>query len=165
VDTPPVIHARDLLSAPSRLAALVDTDAARVLANPAIALARAGSRLAKTSAALLLPLLERVTGSDCVAEVARFKSPDFESVLLGLTERDESGGVLLAGVRHGVCRRRTPGRRERGGTRAIRRSSPHARSASTPSSLTASPSARTRQSSGRSSNGLEELPKGREGGA
>lgn len=94
VDTPPVIHARDLLSAPSRLAALVDTDAARVLANPAIALARAGSRLAKTSAALLLPLLERVTGLGLRSEVARFIA-DFESVLLGLTERAKAVEILL----------------------------------------------------------------------
>jgi len=94
VDTPPVIHARDLLSAPSRLAAVVETDAARVLANPAIALARAGSRLAKTSAALLLPLLERVTGLGLRSEVARFIA-DFESVLLGLTERAKAAEALL----------------------------------------------------------------------
>lgn len=94
VDTPPVIHAWDLLSAPLRLAALIETDAVRVLANPAIALARAGSRLAKTSAALLLPLLERATGIALRGEIAQFVER-FESVLVGLTERSSAVEALL----------------------------------------------------------------------
>ena len=86
VDTPPVAHADDLLSAPSRLTALIASDAAKVLANPAIILARASSRVAKAAAAVLLPLLERVTGLMLRSQLADFIS-NFEGVLGGLTER------------------------------------------------------------------------------
>jgi anion-transporting ArsA/GET3 family ATPase len=86
VDTPPVAHADDLLSAPSRLTALVATDAAKVLANPAIILARAGSRVAKATASVVLPILERITGFALRSQLTEFIA-NFESVLRGLTQR------------------------------------------------------------------------------
>jgi anion-transporting ArsA/GET3 family ATPase len=86
VDTPPLAHADDLLSAPSRLTALIATDAAKILANPALVLARAGSRLAKATAAVVLPVLERVTGVGLRSQLTEFIG-NFESVLGGLTAR------------------------------------------------------------------------------
>jgi anion-transporting ArsA/GET3 family ATPase len=95
IDTPPAVHADDLLSAPARLAALIETDAAKVLANPAIVLARAGSKLAKAGAAMLLPLVERATGLSLRSQVADFIS-NFESILVRLSERADDVERWLA---------------------------------------------------------------------
>ena len=46
VDTPPAAHLADLLSAPARLTALLDSGVTRVLAEPALLLARPASRRA-----------------------------------------------------------------------------------------------------------------------
>jgi anion-transporting ArsA/GET3 family ATPase len=94
LDTPPAVHANEVLSAPSRLAALVDTDAAKILANPALALARAGSALAKATAAVVLPVLERVTGMAVRRQLADFVG-NFEGVLIGLSDRARSVDAWL----------------------------------------------------------------------
>jgi len=89
VDTPPAVHARDLFGAPLRLAALLDTGAAAILANPALVIARASSAIARTTAAAILPLLERATGIELHRQVAEFIS-NFEIVLRGLRARAET---------------------------------------------------------------------------
>ncbi len=94
LDTPPAAHARDLLSAPSRLAALVETGAMDVLTNPALVLARTGSLMARTAAVVLLPLLERLTGVDLRRQVASF-AEDITGILGGARQRADAVHRLL----------------------------------------------------------------------
>ncbi|RMD85224.1 MAG: hypothetical protein D6815_02375, partial [Candidatus Dadabacteria bacterium] len=94
VDTPPAAHAGELLSAPMRLGALIETGAASVLANPAILVARAGSAVARAGIAVLLGALERLTGSALRAQVAEFVV-HFEQVLRGLSQRAGTVEAML----------------------------------------------------------------------
>jgi anion-transporting ArsA/GET3 family ATPase len=86
VDTPPAQHADEILGAPKRLAKLIETGAAAVVADPALAIARAGSRVAGFTVSLLLKALERVTGSRLRADLADFAG-SFQDVLSTLTRR------------------------------------------------------------------------------
>ena len=95
VDTPPAVHAHELLSAPSRLAALVETGASKILINPALIIARAGSTVARTTAAVLLPVLERVSGLALRSQIAEF-IVEFEHVLQALVERAKAVETVLA---------------------------------------------------------------------
>jgi anion-transporting ArsA/GET3 family ATPase len=86
VDTPPAQHADEILGAPKRLAGLIETGATAVVADPALAIARAGSRVAGFTVSLLLKALERVTGSRLRADLADFAG-SFQDVLSTLTRR------------------------------------------------------------------------------
>lgn len=86
VDTPPAQHADEILGAPKRLAKLIETGATAVVADPALAIARAGSRVAGFTVSLLLKALERVTGSRLRADLADFAG-SFQDVLSNLTRR------------------------------------------------------------------------------
>jgi anion-transporting ArsA/GET3 family ATPase len=86
VDTPPAQHADEILGAPKRLARLIETGATAVVADPALAIARAGSRVAGFTVSLLLKALERVTGSRLRADLADFAG-SFQDILSTLTRR------------------------------------------------------------------------------
>lgn len=86
VDTPPAQHADEILGAPKRLAKLIETGAAAVVADPALAIARAGSRVAGFTVSLLLKAIERVTGSRLRTDLAEFAA-SFQDVLGALTRR------------------------------------------------------------------------------
>jgi anion-transporting ArsA/GET3 family ATPase len=86
VDTPPAQHADEILGAPKRLARLIETGATAVVADPALAIARAGSRVAAFTVSVLLKALERVTGSRLRRDLADFAG-SFEGVLSALTRR------------------------------------------------------------------------------
>jgi anion-transporting ArsA/GET3 family ATPase len=86
VDTPPAQHADEILGAPKRLAKLLETGASAVVADPALAIARAGSRVAGFTVSLLLKALERVTGSRLRADLADFAG-SFQDILSTLTRR------------------------------------------------------------------------------
>lgn len=86
VDTPPAQHADEILGAPKRLATLIETGATAIVADPALAIARAGSRVAGFTVSLLLKALERVTGSHLRADLAEFAG-SFQDVLSTLTRR------------------------------------------------------------------------------
>lgn len=86
VDTPPAQHADEILGAPKRLAKLVETGATAVVADPALAIARAGSRFAGFTMSLILKAIERVTGSRLRADLAEFAG-SFQEVLRTLTRR------------------------------------------------------------------------------
>lgn len=86
VDTPPAQHADEILGAPKRLAKLIETGATAVVADPALAIARAGSRVAGFTVSLLLKALERVTGSRLRTDLADFAT-SFQDVLTALTRR------------------------------------------------------------------------------
>ncbi len=106
IDTPPLANAAALFTAPARLAALIETNAPRVLANPALVVARAGSTIARTSARILLPLLERITGLALRTQLARFFE-NFEAVLHAMTDRAREVDEMLRAPETGfvaVCR-------------------------------------------------------------
>jgi anion-transporting ArsA/GET3 family ATPase len=86
LDTPPAQHADEILGAPKRLARLIETGAAAVVADPARAIARAGSRVAGFTVSLLLKALDRVTGSSLRQDLADFAG-SFQDVLSTLTRR------------------------------------------------------------------------------
>jgi anion-transporting ArsA/GET3 family ATPase len=86
LDTPPTIDAGDLLQAPGRLERLLETDAAKMLADPAAMLLRAGSKVAAATVSILLTAVERAFGSGLRSDIAEFAT-GFEAVLRALTER------------------------------------------------------------------------------
>lgn len=86
LDTPPAVDAADLLQAPGRLERLLETDAAKMLADPAALLLRAGSKVAAATVGILLTAVERAFGSNLRTDVAEFAAA-FEAVLRALTER------------------------------------------------------------------------------
>lgn len=95
VDTPPALHAEELLSAPSRLAALLETRAVALLVDPARAAAGRGSRLARATATLLLGMVERVTGAALLGQVSSFVT-DFARMMENMVERSRDVEMLLA---------------------------------------------------------------------
>jgi len=84
VDTPPSAHARELLDAPTRIAALVDSGAARVLRAPSSILR--GNRFADAALGAILALLERWIGRGLVRNLSDFAAA-FEPLLAGFRER------------------------------------------------------------------------------
>ncbi len=95
VDTPPALHAEELLSAPSRLAALLETRAVALLVDPARAAAGRGSRLARATATVVLGLVERVTGAALLGQVSSFVT-DFARMMENMVERSRDVETLLA---------------------------------------------------------------------
>ncbi|MFP6598838.1 MAG: ArsA-related P-loop ATPase [Deltaproteobacteria bacterium] len=85
VDTPPAAHLADLLSAPARLTALLDSGVTRVLAEPALLLARTASRLAHATLWAVLQVIERVSGLAFRSQVTEFID-GFGTVLTALEE-------------------------------------------------------------------------------
>lgn len=94
IDTPPAANARDLLSAPSRLADLLDTSALSMLTDPARIVARAGGAFARATLSLVLSALERATGSSLQHDVAEFMTL-FGELVGGLEGRARDIDALL----------------------------------------------------------------------
>lgn len=92
VDTPPSAHARDLLGAPARIAALVDSGAARVLRAPTSILR--GNAVADATLSAVLRLLERWIGRGLVRNLSDFATA-FEPLLGGFRERADQVQDLL----------------------------------------------------------------------
>ncbi|MFQ5477637.1 MAG: ArsA family ATPase [Candidatus Binatia bacterium] len=86
VDTPPAAHADDLLSAPARVSALLDSRAMALLSDPLRAIGRSGSKLARATGQVLLRLVEGLSGFELRSQVAEFIS-SFEQLLAGLGDR------------------------------------------------------------------------------
>jgi anion-transporting ArsA/GET3 family ATPase len=93
VDTPPSAHARELLSAPHRLADLLASRAVSLLKSPASLLAGTSS-LARLTLGPLLRGLERWTGLHLLSDLAEFTSA-FEDLTAGFSERAEQVATLL----------------------------------------------------------------------
>jgi anion-transporting ArsA/GET3 family ATPase len=102
VDTPPAAHVTELLGTPTKLADLIDTGAAGVLADPARILARTGSQLAKATATVVISVVERVTGITLREQVSEFMG-NFASVLEGLNDRTKDINALLRSPRTAFC--------------------------------------------------------------
>lgn len=94
VDTPPAVNTADVLAAPARLAALLDTGALGLLADPASAAARAGGAIARAVVSVAVAAVERVTGAALVRDIAALAA-DMQDVLGGLAARTRRVDALL----------------------------------------------------------------------
>ena len=94
VDTPPTQHALDFLDAPARLVALLTSRAAAILQNPALILARGGSRIAQAALGAVLRGLERFTGFDLLRDISEFVA-SIEHYGKGFQQRAEAVSRFL----------------------------------------------------------------------
>ena len=94
VDTPPSSHARDLLSAPLRMTALLASSAVRILKTPASLLWGADTRLGKATMTALLKALERWTGMHLLQDLSDF-AVNFELLADGFRTRAEEIDLAL----------------------------------------------------------------------
>jgi anion-transporting ArsA/GET3 family ATPase len=94
IDTPPAAHVGDLLAAPARLASLIDTGATKILADPAVAALRAGSKLAAAAIRTIVATVSRLAGMELTTRVSQFADA-FEGILAQLSERADRVGTLL----------------------------------------------------------------------
>ncbi len=94
VDTPPSAHARDLLTAPSRLSTLLGSRAVSLLQAPASLLAGVSSTTARWGLSALLKALERWTGLELLEDLADFAA-GFEHMVEGFHTRAEDITRLL----------------------------------------------------------------------
>lgn len=88
VDTPPSTHARDLLSAPLRMTALLASSAVRILKTPASLLWGSDTRLGRLTMKVLLGALERFTGMHLLSDLSDFAA-NFEQLVDGFRNRAE----------------------------------------------------------------------------
>jgi anion-transporting ArsA/GET3 family ATPase len=93
VDTPPSVHARELLAAPNRLTDLLTSRAVSLLQAPA-GLLSGGSGLGRVTLSALLKLLQRWTGLDLLRDLAEFVA-SFEHMIEGFHTRAQEVDRLL----------------------------------------------------------------------
>ena len=94
VDTPPSIHARDLLAAPNRLTTLLGSRAVSLLQAPSSLLSGSSSRIARLGLSTLLKALERWTGIELLHDLSDFVGA-FEAMIEGFTTRADEVNALL----------------------------------------------------------------------
>jgi anion-transporting ArsA/GET3 family ATPase len=94
VDTPPSVHARELLAAPNRLTDLLASRAVNLLQAPASLLSGVGSGLGRMALSALLKLLQRWTGLDLLRDLAEFVA-SFEHMIEGFHTRAQEVDRLL----------------------------------------------------------------------
>ena len=94
VDTPPSAHARDLLTAPSRLTNLLASRAVSFLQTPAALLGEPTSTFARVALSALLKVLQRWTGFDLLHDLSDFAAA-FEHMIEGFQTRAEEVSRLL----------------------------------------------------------------------
>jgi len=94
VDTPPSAHARDLLTAPSRLTNLLASRAVSFLQTPAALLGEPKSTFARVALSALLKVLQRWTGFDLLHDLSDFAAA-FEHMIEGFQKRAEEVSRLL----------------------------------------------------------------------
>lgn len=99
VDTPPSSHARDLLSAPLRMSALLASSAVRILKTPSSLLWGTQNRLANLTISALLRGLERWSGLTLLRDLSDFAG-SFEHLAEGFRQRatDVDGALRGAGT-------------------------------------------------------------------
>jgi anion-transporting ArsA/GET3 family ATPase len=86
VDTPPSVHARDLLKAPLRLIELLASNAVRFLKTPSAMLSGSESGLARMTLNAIFKVLQRWTGFNALADLGDFAS-NFEGLVTGFRTR------------------------------------------------------------------------------
>lgn len=94
VDTPPSAHARDLLTAPSRLTNLLASRAVGFLQTPAALLGEPTSTFSRVALSALLKVLQRWTGFDLLHDLSDFAGA-FEHMIEGFQTRAKEVGRLL----------------------------------------------------------------------
>lgn len=92
LDTPPTRHALDFLSAPDRMAGLMDEGVMRWLVLPASA---GGWRMIEMGSDMLAGVLKRLLGERTIEDIAEFFS-GFQSLWAGFRERSLAARALLA---------------------------------------------------------------------
>lgn len=91
LDTPPTRHALDFLTAPDRMAGLMDEGVMRWLVLPASA---SGWRMLEMGSDVLAGVLKRLLGEDTIGDIADFFS-GFQSLWAGFRERSLAVRALL----------------------------------------------------------------------
>ena len=94
VDTPPSVHARDLLAAPNRLTTLLGSRAVSLLQAPSTLLSGTTSRVARLGLSTLLKALERWTGLELLHDLSDFVG-GFEAMIGGFSKRADEISALL----------------------------------------------------------------------
>lgn len=87
VDTPPSVHALDFLTAPERIAGVMDRKVLRVLALPRT---RAGARLLQQGGEVAVSVLERLMGGRVIRDIAEFVA-SFEGMTDVFAKRASEG--------------------------------------------------------------------------
>ena len=86
LDTPPTRHALDFLDAPSKMMGFMDEGVLRLFLTPSRMAGRLGFGFLKSSSALMLKMLERVTGFEVLRDISDFIS-SFGGMHAGFRER------------------------------------------------------------------------------
>lgn len=94
LDTPPMKHALDLLSAPERLGDVLDSSVLRWFLLPYFRFLRLGVKTLERSAQVLFRLAERIAGGEFLKDFADFFL-DFEGLYQGFRDRSERVQALL----------------------------------------------------------------------
>ena len=92
LDTPPTRHALDFLSAPDRMAGLMDEGVMRWLVLPASA---GGWRMIEMGSDLLAGVLKRLLGEKTIEDIAEFFS-GFQTLWAGFRERSLAARALIS---------------------------------------------------------------------
>lgn len=96
LDTPPTAHALDFLDAPNRMLDLVDNEAARLLAIPALAAGKLGLNLFHFGSSFVIKGLARFTGVELLRDLADFLA-SFQGMYEGFKSRAAATKDLLTG--------------------------------------------------------------------
>lgn len=94
LDTPPTRHALDFLSAPERMAGLMDEGVMRWLVLPA---STSGWRMLEMGSDVLAGILKRLLGQTTIEDIADFFT-GFQSLWSGFRERSLAAQALLRGT-------------------------------------------------------------------
>jgi anion-transporting ArsA/GET3 family ATPase len=94
LDTPPARNALDFLDAPERITRFIEGRSLRLLLRPGAKAGRMGIRALHAGGAMVLSLLERLTGAQLLRDVAEFLAA-FEGMYDGFSERAKSVRRLL----------------------------------------------------------------------
>ncbi|HJZ62261.1 MAG TPA: ArsA-related P-loop ATPase [Miltoncostaeaceae bacterium] len=94
LDTPPARNALDFLAAPERMARFIEGRALRLLLRPGGGSTGIGWRALHAGSALVLSVLERLTGAELLREISEFLG-SFEGMYTGFHDRADAVRELL----------------------------------------------------------------------
>jgi anion-transporting ArsA/GET3 family ATPase len=94
LDTPPARNALDFLDAPERMTRFIEGRALRMLVRPGMRAGRIGWRALNAGGAVILSLIERLTGGQLLRDVSDFLA-GFEGMYQGFADRAQAVRRLL----------------------------------------------------------------------
>jgi anion-transporting ArsA/GET3 family ATPase len=95
LDTPPARNALDFLDAPERMTRFVEGRGLRLLLGPRGGAGRIGWRAVQASGAMVMSVLERLTGAELIGDISEFLQ-SFDGMYQGFADRASSVKQLLA---------------------------------------------------------------------